>query len=218
MMFIKLFKYSLLSMCLIASLHAMEVKQEAEEECYYAAFSQEDKCKKIFLALTNGNLDEVINWLEHGVDINAKLAFEFTPLLSAAGHEHLEIVKFLLSYRTADGKAVDINAQDWHGNTALMRATSRGFLKIVKLLLSHRSADRKLIVLNAKDDDGYTPLMEAASRGFLEIVQLLLDAFSTDDKAAKELREQLVELQKVQNLNQEILELLQKADKFSSDF
>ena len=99
-------------------------------------------------------------------EINSKGGeFGHTGLHYAAGYNHPEVVKLLLSRED-----IDVNIKgDVEGATALQLAVSWGHTEVVKLLLSHRDIDVNTPELNHYS---YTPLHHAAGGGHVEVVEL----------------------------------------------
>ena len=96
--------------------------------------------------------------------VNAKAGYLMdTPLFSAVGSGHKDVVELLLS------KGAEVNAKNRDGWTPLHEAASSGQKDVVELLLS------KGAEVNAKVKDGRTPLHEAAyADRKKEVVELLL--------------------------------------------
>ncbi len=108
-----------------------------------------------------GDVKAIKDFLDKGIDINAKDNDGWTALMYAAiGHK--DIAELLLAHRA------NVNAKDNKGNTALWFAAEKGRKEIVEMLLK-ASAD-----VNAKNVYGQTALMNAASRGYKDIVQMLI--------------------------------------------
>ena len=59
----------------------------------------------IFEAVKNGDLSELKRYMADGGDIEVRTSINETPLIWAASHGHLEIVKYLVE------KGADIDAQ-----------------------------------------------------------------------------------------------------------
>ncbi|EAY17848.1 hypothetical protein TVAG_010720 [Trichomonas vaginalis G3] len=100
--------------------------------------------------------------ISHGVNVNSKNNDGSSPLIIAAKHGYVEIVKLLLSH------GAFINETDNEGKTALYLALRHNSIDIVKLLISH-GAD-----VNIKNNIGLSPLMTAIYQNCFEIAELLL--------------------------------------------
>lgn len=74
-----------------------------------------------------GGIKKSVNVL----NLDAKDAKGYSPLMLAAYYGHYEAVELLL------GLSADIHSRDKNGNSILMAATFKGNLSIVQLLLQH---------------------------------------------------------------------------------
>ena len=76
---------------------------------------------------------------------------KWTPLMMAAGHEHFQVVKYLIEQGEADP-----NIADSDGSNALHCAAgwNRTDTELIEFLLTHMSLDS----INEKNEYGYTPL------------------------------------------------------------
>lgn len=117
----------------------------------------------VFKAIEKGDLAEVERWAANA-DVEARTRINETPLIWAAAHGHLEIVRHLLE------QGADIDAQYNAGNTPLIVASWHGHLAVVKLLLD-QGAD-----VHTKNVGGDDALAWAAEHGHLDIVKLLVHA------------------------------------------
>jgi cytohesin len=114
-------------------------------------------------AAIEGNIEAVKQHLDAGADVNAKDAYEWTPLLHAAYSGHKEIVELLIT------NGADVNAKDRDDGSPLHSAAINGHKEIVELLIA-KGAD-----VNAKDDKfGMTPLHPAAYEGHKEVAEMLI--------------------------------------------
>lgn len=162
------------------------------DACMPAALDQLDG--PLHLASGLGSLERVRACLAAGHDVDARGAFNFTPLFWAAQAGNLGAVRELL----ARGALVD--SRDCYGTTPLVLATVAGNTEVVRELLSHSahpdapgstasplicatSAGNVVLVeallshgacTERRQPDGRTALHVAASRGRAPIVQLLL--------------------------------------------
>ena len=106
----------------------------------------------IRLLLQSANIDVEV-WSKKG----------YTPLMSAAGHGHVECVKELLHHNA------DINRRSDANITALYLGVRNNRYDVVRTLLEHNIKPD----LNIQNQDGYTPLMSAVNNNAINIVQLL---------------------------------------------
>ena len=82
------------------------------------------------MSCKDGNLNDVIEILNKGVDVNIRFAgSNFTPLISSSCYGRLDIVKYLIS------KGADIEAKSFNGHTALNRSFHNGRLLVAKFLI-----------------------------------------------------------------------------------
>ena len=120
-----------------------------------------------------GSVQEVINALKRGANVNARDNHSNTPLMLASLYEKAEIVNILIK------AGADVNAKDKNGTTALMYAAHMGKANAVNTLIE-ASADDEI------DDKGRTALIHAVTLdddvgyylGNAETVNALIDAGS----------------------------------------
>ena len=99
--------------------------------------------------------------IDRGADINIKINFGWTALISASYFGHLDVVKFLVK------NGADVNIKSNDGDTALIKASSKGYLDVVKFLVEN-GAD-----INIKNNVDRTALIKASSKGYLDVVKYL---------------------------------------------
>jgi hypothetical protein len=123
-------------------------------------------------------LDNVIEVLDAGVDINARIDnYNGGTALSMASYSgHTDIVAKLLE------RGANVNAIDNNGRTALFQASvsfdlERGEPEVVAMLLD-AGAD-----VNVKKPDGRTALQMASWYGHMEVVEILLEQPGIDVNA-----------------------------------
>ena len=86
-------------------------------------------CDDIKEAARKGDFEEVVEFVEAGVDLNAKDTLGNTALILASLHENSDIVQYLVQ------AGADVNARSVLGNTALMWAAYNGDLNTVQYLV-----------------------------------------------------------------------------------
>jgi ankyrin repeat protein len=114
-------------------------------------------------AARDGNLEKVKSLLQGDPTLlSRKFDCDMTPLLSAAGSGHKDVVEFLLANHA------DVDAQDFTGETALAHAAQQGNEEMAELLLDNK-AD-----INARDKNGETPLYASFFMWHKDMAELLL--------------------------------------------
>ncbi|XP_066580137.1 histone-lysine N-methyltransferase EHMT2 isoform X2 [Amia ocellicauda] len=125
--------------------------------------TEEDGSTGLHHAAKLGSLDIVSLLLGTGqVDINAQDSGGWTPVIWAAEHRHIEVIKALLA------RGADVSLKDKEMNVCLHWASFAGSADIAELLLS---AGCDLHALNLHGD---TPLHIAAREGYLDCITLFL--------------------------------------------
>jgi hypothetical protein len=133
---------------------AQESVQRLETKLYNVDFIE---------AIKRGDLPEVKQLIDTGIEVNKKDKNGQLPLTIASGKGHELIVQVLLD------KGANVNARNSDGDTPLIFATRQGQQRVTELLLDNR-AD-----VNARTKDGSTALMFASANQRQRIVALLLD-------------------------------------------
>ncbi len=112
----------------------------------------------IWDAVEEGDVEEVINYLNGGGDADAKDQNGRTPLLLLLELEHGDKLASIVAQPLIQKKA-DVNARDNENNPALILAIKKNYPELAKLLID-AGAD-----INAKDSSGKTPLHWCAIKG-----------------------------------------------------
>ncbi|XP_056876820.1 histone-lysine N-methyltransferase EHMT2 isoform X3 [Takifugu flavidus] len=131
---------------------------------------EEDGYTGLHHAAKLGNLEIVNMLLETGqVDVNAQASFSheedsggWTPIIWAAEHKHLDVIKVLLN------RGADVNIADKELNVCLHWAAYAGSVDIAELVLNAGCS------LSSVNTHGDTPLHIASREGYLECVRLFL--------------------------------------------
>ncbi|XP_044026576.1 histone-lysine N-methyltransferase EHMT2 isoform X3 [Siniperca chuatsi] len=124
---------------------------------------EEDGYTGLHHAAKLGNLEIVNMLLETGqVDVNAQDSGGWTPIIWAAEHKHVEVIKALLN------RGADVTISDKELNVCLHWAAYAGNVDIAELVLNSGCS------LASVNMHGDTPLHIAAREGYLECVTLLL--------------------------------------------
>lgn len=122
-----------------------------------------------------GNLHIVHLLLETGqVDINAQDSGGWTPIIWAAEHKHMDVIRALLS------RGADVTIQDKEMNMCLHWASFAGSVDIAELVLNAGCS------LSSVNMHGDMPLHIAAREGFLECVTLFLSRGANIDTTNRE--------------------------------
>jgi ankyrin repeat protein len=135
---------------------------------------------ELFEAAKENNLPEIRRLLSVGADVNAKNAYDETPLHWACVKGHVQVFKELLEHG-ADG-----DAKDNEESTPLHCACANGRVAVVNELLSPTDSNgtstsilgkrksRAGANIEAKTNQGNTPLHFASGQGHLVVVKALL--------------------------------------------
>ncbi|KAG8005222.1 Histone-lysine N-methyltransferase EHMT2 [Nibea albiflora] len=124
---------------------------------------EEDGYTGLHHAAKLGNLEIVNMLLETGqVDVNAQDSGGWTPIIWAAEHKHVEVIKSLLN------RGADVTINDKELNVCLHWAAYAGNVDIAELVLNSGCS------LSSVNMHGDTPLHIAAREGYLECVTLFL--------------------------------------------
>lgn len=126
-------------------------------------------------AARDGNLEMVKLLIESGIHVDEwNTMGNETPLMKAAYHNHMDVVKYLLN------KGADIKARDSRKNTALLHAAWSGNTEIVKYLLENGAE------INERNYLNWNALMQACIEGHFETAKVLLENGSPTDEIDKE--------------------------------
>ncbi len=120
-----------------------------------------------------GDLDQVEKSLAEGVNVNAAIYSDFTPLMLASRKGHKYIVERLIN------AGADLNARFEDGGTALCIAAQENKNDCVKFLIEAK-AD-----VNAQSKNGVTPMLIAAHQGHTDILKSLIEAKADLNAPAK---------------------------------
>jgi serine/threonine-protein phosphatase 6 regulatory ankyrin repeat subunit B len=110
-----------------------------------------------------GNLITIIDNIKRGSDINKGGKDNFTPLMWASMHGHLNIVELLTQ------KGAHLNTKNYNGNTALHLAAKFGHTDTVNFLIEQGAK------YNDKNKYNNTPLQIAYEFGHFDIMKLFIE-------------------------------------------
>lgn len=113
-------------------------------------------------AAAEGNIEALKQYLEQGVDINARNRQKRTAILTAAMHDHLDAVSFLIE------AGADIDLQDETCFNPFLYACIHNKLELVQMMVK---AGTNLELLTRFGGVGLTP---ACEKGHVDIVRELL--------------------------------------------
>ncbi|XP_058610068.1 histone-lysine N-methyltransferase EHMT2 isoform X3 [Onychostoma macrolepis] len=141
--------------------------------CVYHA--EEDGSTGLHHAAKLGNLEVVMLLLSTGqVDLNAQDSGGWTPIIWAAEHRHIDVIRALLN------RGADVTLRDKEMNVCLHWASFAGSAEIAELVLN---AGCPLSSVNLHGD---TPLHIAAREGYIDCVTLFLSRGADIDIMNKE--------------------------------
>uniref|UniRef100_A0A673LNH8 Histone-lysine N-methyltransferase EHMT2-like n=1 Tax=Sinocyclocheilus rhinocerous TaxID=307959 RepID=A0A673LNH8_9TELE len=141
--------------------------------CIYHA--EEDGSTGLHHAAKLGNLEVVMLLLSTGqVDINAQDSGGWTPIIWAAEHRHIDVIRALLN------RGANVTLRDKEMNVCLHWASFSGSAEIAELILN---AGCPLSSVNLHGD---TPLHIAAREGYIDCVTLFLSRGADIDIMNKE--------------------------------
>ena len=112
-------------------------------------------------AADEGNIEEVKQHLDSGIDVNAKNQFGATPLHFAAKQGHKNLAALLIT------EGADTNAEAYDKSTPLHSAVISGYKEVAEQLIAN-GAD-----VNAKGYESSTPLDNAIEFKHLDTAALL---------------------------------------------
>lgn len=134
-----------------------------------------DLAPALCAATASGDADTVLALLAVGASVGGVSPDGDTPLISAAAHDHSELLELLLA------NGADVNQQRPRDDaTALHAAVAAGGPQSARLLLEHHAK------VNIPDDKGDAPLAIAACIGSMELAELLIAFGAAVDAANRD--------------------------------
>lgn len=127
---------------------------------------QKEIAKKMLILISKGDITEIKNLIDTGIDVDIRDEYKRTPLMNAVLENKIEIVKLLITLGS------DVNLRDIHGVSALHFSAQNYYLEIANILLKVNG-----IVVDIIDNNGNTPLSNAVfySKGREEMIKLFLE-------------------------------------------
>lgn len=120
-------------------------------------------------AASSGCLKNVESLVESGAAVDVLKRADWTPLMFACCHGHIDIANYLLEHGADLGR---INKDGW---TSFHLACREGFVPVLKLLMAFQES-----CWNTRSKNGRTPLHTACMNGKIDVVQFLLKICSID--------------------------------------
>jgi ankyrin repeat protein len=133
----------------------------------------EKDIERFHKACVRGYMAKVKDFIERGIDVNARDENEWTPIHCVAMDGCVEIANVLIQ------NGADVNALDGQERTSLHLAASYGHVDVAKVLIQN-GAD-----VNAVNTFYETPLHRAASYGHVDVLKTLIQN-SADVNAVEE--------------------------------
>ncbi len=157
--------------------------------CFFISFRlislgdvPQDKCAALFAAVKKDDLQQVLKLLGQGADVNCRGEYQYTPLITAARYNRLEIAEALCD-KGADVKAAaDVWREEEWGYTPLLWAAKNGNYDMTCLLLN-----KGALVGKQGDGEGEIPLIVAARWGHVDVARALLDKGAVVDEVVNEI-------------------------------
>jgi hypothetical protein len=131
----------------------------------------EELQKAILRCCITGDVSQLRQWLRRGVPV----VLSGTPLIQAAAHGMLEVVRFLVKEAGAN-----VNQAMDNGCTAVFIAAQHRHVAVLRYLVKKCRAD-----VNQAVNNGATPLLIAAEVGHTAVLQCLVKEFGADVNQAR---------------------------------
>jgi Ankyrin repeats (3 copies)/Domain of unknown function (DUF3471) len=125
--------------------------------------SAQDKNEEFFAAARKGDAAAVKEFLDKGVNVNAKTRYGATALSYACDKGHIEVVRLLIE------RGADVNSKDtFYGEVPLGWALSHGHVEVVKLLLEKGAAGIDRALMSGVEDGNVEIVKAALGKGGLK--------------------------------------------------
>ncbi|WP_419180479.1 ankyrin repeat domain-containing protein [Bacillus salipaludis] len=162
-------KHILLSFCIMLLILAGCQNPKILEKPIEISIEKVDKMKEqFFKAVEKGNIAEINNLLNQGVNINSQDRVGRTALMIATYANDIETAKALIE------KGADVNIQDNMKNNPFLYAGAEGYIGILKLTIK-AGANPKLL-----NRYGGTALIPASEHGYVDVIKELLEKTEID--------------------------------------
>ncbi|MFD0829788.1 ankyrin repeat domain-containing protein [Neobacillus sp. M.A.Huq-85] len=158
-----------LFICMMIFILASCQGPKISEKTYEKRIEKPDSMKEqFFKAVEKGNIAEINNLLNQGVNINSQDRVGRTALMIATYANDIETVKALIE------KGADVNIQDHLKNNPFLYAGAEGYIGILKLTIEV-GANPKLL-----NRYGGTALIPASEHGYVDVIKELLEKTEID--------------------------------------
>lgn len=122
---------------------------------------------ELIVASWKGDLDQIVELLKKGANVNCVDEYKWTPIHYAILKGNVEVIEELIKNKA------NINLKDKDGQTELMLAAKKNKIEIIELLIKNGAE------VNFKSNKNKTALMFAAEADNFEVVILLIEKVQT---------------------------------------
>lgn len=133
-----------------------------------------DEDFNLIMSASKGHMNNVINLLNRGAQINAITIDGISALMYAAENGDLKMVKLLVS------KGASLDLKPWNGVTALISSCQLNHYSVAEFLITNNAS------VNLADEKGITPLHYAAAYNYADLLEMLIFYNADINKADKE--------------------------------
>lgn len=137
------------------------------------SMASEEKLTKLFAAARTGNLADITEILDSGVNLESKTSKGYTTLMLAAYNGHYQLTQELIS------RGADVNSLDQSGNSILMGVVFKGYNSIFNLLISSKA---NFDYQNPKNETALDYAIMFGRRDLITQLNRLMNTTRTDGK------------------------------------